>query len=106
MKIHTTLDTLSEAWTILADIGLDGILTGKAAEFKADELIRKLLVERKLQEFLAAITHEDPDEVGKLETGEAAELITAFFASTAADLSELTGLQTEVKETPEAAPKK
>jgi hypothetical protein len=99
MKTYTTLDTLSAAWTILDEVGLAGLLTGRTMELKAEELMRKLLVERKLQEFLGAITHEDPEKAGELETGEAAELITAFFGSTAADLSKLAGLKTEVKET-------
>ena len=97
MKIYTTLDTLSEAWTILDELGLAGMLTGQAVELQAENLLRALLVGKKLQSFLAAITHEDPDAVGKLTTAEAAELITNFFASMAGDLSALAGLKMEAR---------
>lgn len=79
MKVYTTLDTLSEAWMILEELGLGGLLTGKTAAFEAEALLGKLLGERKLQEFIGCITHKDPDELGELEMEEALGILNAFF---------------------------
>ncbi len=100
MQVFTTLDTLSEAWTLLNELGLAGLLTGKEASFEAETLLNALLQERKLQEFLAVITHSDPDSCGALSVIEASELITSFFGDIAGALKGLPGLTatTAVKE--------
>lgn len=79
MKVYTTLDTLSEAWMILNELGLGALLTGKAAAFEPENLLGRLLGERKLQEFIGCITHKDPDEVGELGAEDALEILNAFF---------------------------
>ena len=91
MTVYTTLDTLSAAWEILADLGIAGLLTGKEVTFEAESLLNGLLRERKLQEFLACITHSDAAACGALTSSEAVETIKVFFGSIAGDLKGLAG---------------
>lgn len=107
MQVYTTLDTLSEAWILLEDMGLGGLLTGKTVAFEAEELIGKLLRERKLQEFLAVVTHKDPAELGSLGLEEALGLLNDFFTNIGGALKALPMLQAELNAKPAPAkPKK
>lgn len=102
MQVFTTLDTLSEAWALLEELKLGGILTGKTAAFEAEELLGLLLKGRKLQEFLAVITHADPQDLGDIELEQALGLLNDFFAGIGGALKALPILQMELgaKEAP------
>lgn len=107
MRVYTTLDTLSEAWAILDELNLGGILTGKTAAFEAEALLGQLLKEKKLQEFMSIITHEDWDKVCDLGLEEALELLNDFFTSIGGALKALPMLQAELNAKPAPAkPKK
>lgn len=92
MKVMTNLDVISEAWSLLDELGLAGLLLGKTTSFDAHELVGKLLGERELQRFLGIVTGADPAEIGKLDMGKAAELVRDFFMSMAGGFSALPGL--------------
>lgn len=92
MKTHTDLDTLSNAWTLLNEIGLAGLITGKAMKVDPDELLGQLFVQRKLVEFIAILTHEEHVTVAKLDLQEVIPILADFFTSMSADLQALPGL--------------
>jgi len=106
MAVFTTLDTLSEAWSVLDEIGLAGVLTGKEVSFEAEALLNALLKERKLQEFIAVITHSDPGSCGALTAQEAGEVIRDFFGGIAGAWKGLPGLAATVVEKEPATAKK
>ncbi len=87
-----TLNTLSDAYTILDDLGLAGLLTGKELEVQVDELLRALLYEKKLQLFISVLSGKTEEECGKMELSEAAQEITSFFVLSSAELRSLPGL--------------
>lgn len=92
MKTFTDLDTLSKAWTLLNEIGLAGLITGKALKVDPEELLGQLFAHRKLMEFMAIITHSTPEEVGTLDLPEVINNLSGFFTSMSADLQALPGL--------------
>jgi hypothetical protein len=96
MKVYTTLDTMSDAWIILDDLGLGDMLVGKTVAFEGKVLLNALLRERKLHEFLACITHEDPAAMGGLDLAQSAELLTAFFVNMADALKGWPALRAEI----------
>lgn len=96
MQVFTTLDTLSEAWGLLQELKLGGLLTGKTAAFEAEELLGMLLKERKLQEFLGIITHQDAAALGNLGLEEALGLLNDFFGGIGGALKALPMLQMEL----------
>jgi hypothetical protein len=95
---------MSDAWAILEGLGLDKLLLGQAASFDASALLNALLKERKLQEFLSVITHQDDEVVGAMNLEEAVEAITDFFAGITGGLKGLSGLGVSVKAPDPAAP--
>jgi len=92
MRVYTNLDTMSEAWAILESLGLDKLLLGQAVSFDATVLLNALLKERKLQEFLGVITHEDETVTGAMELDEVVEKISDFFGGITGGLKGLSGL--------------
>lgn len=94
MKVFTDLDTLSNAWTLLNEIGLAGLITGKALKVDPEELLGQLFVQRKLVEFIAILTHEEHATVAKLDLQEVTPILADFFTSMTADLHALPGLLT------------
>jgi hypothetical protein len=96
MKTYTNLDTLSEAWPILSELGIAGMITGDTAAFEIGTLLDKLLAQKKLQEFLCVITHEEPSAIGELGMKESLSLLTDFFVNVRNDFDGLAGLTKEV----------
>jgi hypothetical protein len=104
LKVNTNLDTLSEAWIILDDLGLSGLLTNAAANIKYAELANALLRGKKLHEFVACISGESIESVGKLSLKDAIEVITRFFVDMGSELSLLRGLGMQAAPTMESTP--
>ncbi|HNX38843.1 MAG TPA: hypothetical protein PL124_09710 [Candidatus Cloacimonadota bacterium] len=92
MKVFTDLDTISAAWTLLDEIGLSGLLTGKALQIDPEELLRNLLVKRKLVEFMVILTHEELAVCSKMTFVEVVPVLGDFFTSMSNDLAGLKGL--------------
>lgn len=99
MKVFTDLDTISAAWTLLDEIGLSGLLTGKALKIDPEELMRDLLVKRKLMEFMSILTHEDAAVCKAMTFAEVVPVLADFFTSMTNDLRGLGGLmKMEIRE--------
>lgn len=81
MKTLTTLDTISEAYSLIDELGLGDVLLGKSVELQPTELLRQLLAKKKLQEFISIITGMEIEAAGKLSIEEAAKAIGDFFMS-------------------------
>jgi len=93
MNIKTDLDTLSEAWCILDELGLSAaLIPGNPVKADALTLAGKLLKEKKLHAFVAVVSGQDMVAAGKLELKAAVEIITAFFTSMASELVSLAGI--------------
>lgn len=90
--VNTTLDTLAEAYIILAELGLAGMLDGSGIEIQPRELLDALFGQKKLALFLGIITGEEPAKMGNLRPSEALELISSFFVDMSAELRSLPGL--------------
>ena len=90
--VKTTLDTLSEAYIVLAELGLAGMLDGTGIDIKPRELLDALFGQKKLALFLGIITGEEPAKMGNLRPSEALELISSFFVDMSAELRSLPGL--------------
>lgn len=90
--VKTTLDTLSEAYIVLAELGLAGALDGSGIEIRPRELLDALFGQKKLALFLGIITGEEPAKMGSLRPSEALELISSFFVDMSAELRSLPGL--------------
>ena len=103
IPINTTLDTLSEAYIILDDLGLTSFLTGGTIEIEPGTLVRELLRKKKLNAFIMTFTDLDAKAVGALSIAEAIDLITRFFVSTASELSLLAQVMTPPQNSPEKA---
>ena len=91
-KTTTTLDTLAEAYIILSELGLSGMLDGSRIEIKPKDLLSSLLGQKKLALFLGIITGEEPAKMGSLRPSEALELISSFFVDMSAELRSLPGI--------------
>jgi len=103
MNVKTTLDTLSEAYIILDDCGLAGLLDGGTMEISPNNVLRALLREKKLQAFLAVIAGITEAEAGALSPAGALELITSFFVDMSAELRSLPGLIAQITTVPPTA---
>ena len=95
-----TLDTLSEAYIILSDLGLAGLLDGNTFEIQPKELLNALLRDRKLHCFLAIISGETDATVGLWSPSECLEAITSFFVDMSNELRALPGLITAITHQP------
>lgn len=95
-----TLNTLSDAYIVLDDLNLTGLLSGGDLTLKAGELIRELLREKKLHLFVAALTGKTEQECGELELTEAVDEITSFFVHSAEALHLLLASVTEAIQSP------
>ena len=95
-----TLDTLSEAYIVLTDLGLAGLLDGNTFEIQPNELLNALLRERKLHCFLAIISGETEAAVGAWSPSECLEAITSFFVDMSNELRSLPGMITAITHQP------
>lgn len=101
--INTSIDTLSEAWNILDELGLSAaLIPGNPVNTDVMVLAGKLLGEKKLHQFVAVISGITIEEAGKLSLADAAEIIMAFFTSMASELASLAGIWNTVKSQPSA----
>lgn len=101
MTIKTDLDTLSEAWNILDELGLSAaLIPGNPVNANALELAGKLLKEKKLHQFVAVIGAGSIEAAGKLSLADAVEIIMAFFTSMASELASLAGIWNAMKTAP------
>ncbi|MDD3535358.1 MAG: hypothetical protein PHC50_04345 [Candidatus Cloacimonetes bacterium] len=100
-----TLNTLSEAYIILDDLGLAGLLDGGKFELSIQSLLSALLKERKLHAFLSVITGKSEAEVGEYTPSQVLEAITAFFTDMSEDLALLPGFLAQVIPAPNPEPK-
>ena len=98
--VKTTLDTLSEAYIVLAELGLAGMLDGTGIEIRPRELLDALFGQKKLALFLGIITGEEPAKMGNLRPSEALELISAFFLDMSNELRSLPGMITAITPQP------
>lgn len=87
-----TLNTLSDAYIVLDDLGLAGLLTGGSIEVQVDELLRALFREKKLQLFISILSGKTEEECGNMGLSEATKEITSFFVASSAELRSLPGL--------------
>lgn len=94
--IKTTLDTLAEAYIVLTDLGLAGVLDGNAIEIRPQELLNALLAQKKLHQFLAIITGFTAAEIGNLKPSEALEILSAFFVDMSAELRSFPGIMATI----------
>lgn len=99
MKIKTDIDTLSEAWIMLDDIGLSGMLVNKPVQIDVKELLQNLLRKKRIQEFVALVTGMSKEEAGALELPQVNEVITGFFIGIGTGLASLSGLGLLVAQT-------
>lgn len=96
--IKIELDTLSDAWDILGELGLSAaLIPGNPVDIKPQELLKKLLSEKKLQQFVAVITGQTIEGVGKFSLELASRLITDFFCAMASELMPLAGMVQAIK---------
>ena len=98
MNIKTDLDTLSEAWIILDELGLSAaLIPGNAVNADALGLAGKLLREKKLHQFVACVSGLTIEEAGKLDLKNAVAVITGFFSGMASELVSLAGIWNTMK---------
>lgn len=96
--IRTDLDTLSEAWNILDELGLSAaLIPGNPVNTDVMVLAGKLLKDKKLHQFVAVISGITIEEAGKLSLADAVEIIMAFFTSMASELASLAAIWTAMK---------
>jgi len=108
MNVKTDIDTLSEAWILLDDMGLSGMLVNKPVQIDTKELLQNLLRKKRIQEFVMLVTGISREEAGKLELPQVNEVITGFFIGIGTGLASLSGLGLLVAQTakPEQATSK
>ena len=94
--VKTTLDTLSEAYIVLTDLGLAGVLDGTGIEIQPRELLDALFGQKKLALVLGIITGEEPAKMGNLRPSEALELIHSFFVDMSAELRSFPGIMATI----------
>jgi hypothetical protein len=92
MQVKTTLNALSEAYTILDELGLAGMITGNTVEIKPMELAAALFRAKMAQEFICAVTDLDIAAAGELSLADAIEVVTRFFGSIGNELCALPGI--------------
>jgi len=97
MKAVTTLNAMKQAFSILDELGLSGLLLGGEIKVDASKLIKQLVLEDKLVEFLQAITQDKETDFGKYGIKEAMELASSFFTEFGNALKELPGLLIKAK---------
>lgn len=93
-EIKTDLDTVSEAWSLLRELGLDGLLLKKAAKVDPQELMTQLMVQGKLKRFISIVTGVSEADLKGLALAVVVQVITDFFTSLASDLQGLAGFLT------------
>jgi hypothetical protein len=82
MHISTKIPVLKEAWTLLREINLDGLLTGDGLKVEPVKLMNDLLIEDKLVEFISIIT-EGSANANEMELKEVVDTIVNFTKGTA-----------------------
>lgn len=92
--IHTDLDTLSEAWTLLNEVGLAGLFLHQKLDVDPQELLAQLLVQKKLKRFISIITHIEEPDLPALELSDVSEIISNFFIDFTRNLTAFGGVVT------------
>lgn len=92
MTIKTTLDTLSEAYILLDELGISSYLTTGTITIEPKTLVHQLLAQKKAISFLCIITDLTPTEAGALSLSEVIDTVTRFFLAIGSELSMLPGI--------------
>ncbi len=85
LTVYTDLDTVSEAYTLLDELGLSGLLLSKPLAVDAEDLLRKLLCFGQMKRFLSIITGVQAESLPKLSGKETGELLSSFFVALVSD---------------------
>lgn len=116
-QIKTSIKTFQKVWNILADLGLQGFLTGEALQAMTNgetinlnptDIINKILSEGFVNELCQAITGENDVDFEDLDLDEVVDVLSSFFTSIAgkfkglAPMIQKTGVKAEVNKTPTA----
>lgn len=101
LTVYTDLDTVSDAYTILDELGLSGLIVSKKLDIDLENLLRDILAGQNLKRFISIITNTPFHELPKLTGKDCTELITSFFVGLVSDWMSLAGLALQAQATPE-----
>ncbi len=81
MRVYTNIKTLKQVKMIANDCGVGGLLDAenRKSELTISELVKKLLDDDKLVEFMRAITRDNETDFEEMEAEEIGGLINDFF---------------------------
>ena len=91
-QIKTSIKTFQKVWSILADLGLQGFLTGEALTAMTNgqtinlnpiDIINKVLAEGFVNDLCQTITGQFDVDFEELEIDEVVEVLSSFFQSIA-----------------------
>lgn len=91
-QIRTSIKTFQKVWSILADLGLQGFLTGEALQALSNgetinldpmDIINKVLSAGFVNDLCQTITGQYEVDFEELEIDEVVEVLTSFFTSIA-----------------------
>lgn len=91
-KVKTDIDTLSKAWELMEEIGISGMLLGKAIKVDPQELFGALFSHRKLIAFIEIVTGLPTEQIKVLKGPEVVSIIADFFTLTISEWSSLTSI--------------
>lgn len=113
-EIKTSIKTFQKVWNILADLGLQGFLTGEALQAMTNgetinlnptDIINKILSEGFVNDICQAITGEYNVDFEDQDLDEVVEVLSGFFTAIAgkfkglAPMIQKTGIKAEVNKT-------
>jgi hypothetical protein len=78
MRVYTSPNVAKEAYRVLNDVGLGGLLSG-AVQLNLEKTISALLEDGKLNDFCQIITKTEVD-FGEMEMEDIAEVVSDFFS--------------------------
>ena len=87
-----TLDTLSEAYILLDELGISSYITEGSISVEPRELVCKLLAQKKAAAFISIISDLTAEQAGALSLSEVIDLVTRFFIAIGSELSMLPGI--------------
>lgn len=61
MKVYCTINILKKAWELLKELGVSELLSGGSVNVNVVELMDKLFINNKLNEFMQIITNSNKD---------------------------------------------
>lgn len=79
MKVYTTVGTLKNAWEILDEVGLSGLVFGSPSSEPARDIVNGLFEQSALVRFLQVITRDSQTDFEEIEIEDAMRLVTDFF---------------------------